>query len=189
MALTVGSIGTLGDQATSLNLSLMNITVRLPALVVLVGLLVAACSAAPGEPQPRPGWTSGPTATVAAGGALVVDVYSSPTCSCCHEWVAYFRAHGYTVRSISTDDMAAVKAEHGVPQEAWSCHTAVVSGYAVEGHVPVAAIESLLAERPSIEGIALPGMPPGSPGMPGVKEAPFEVLALADGAATPFGSY
>lgn len=69
------------------------------------------------------------------------------------------------------------------------CHTAVIDGYAIEGHVPVAAIEDLLATRPAIDGIALPAMPPGSPGMPGVKAGPFEILAVTDGVVSPFGSY
>lgn len=120
---------------------------------------------------------------------MVVDVYKSPSCGCCHEWEAYLRTHGYTVDSIPTEDMTAVKADRGVPRSAQSCHTAVVGGYVVEGHVPVEAIEDLLAEQPAIDGIALPGMPPGSPGMPGEQEAPFEVLALVDGVTSPFGSY
>ena len=99
------------------------------------------------------------------------------------------RAHGFTVRPVPTDDMAAMKRQMGVPNDAMSCHTAVIDGYAIEGHVPVEAIEDLLAQRPAIDGIALPGMPPGSPGMPGDKAAPFTVLAVSDGATSEFGSY
>jgi len=157
-------------------------------LLPLGGLILAGCSAAPATP---PAWTypshAATPAVVAADN--VVEVYKSPSCSCCHEWEAYLREHGYTVRSILTDDMASVKAERGLPQSTWSCHTAVVAGYAVEGHVPVEAIEDLLAERPAIDGIALPEMPPGSPGMAGVKEAPFEILAVRDGETSAFGSY
>ncbi len=119
----------------------------------------------------------------------VVEVYKSPTCSCCHEWEAYLRAHGYTVRSIPTVDMEPIKVEWGLPEAARSCHTAVVDGYAIEGHVPVAAIDDLLSRRPAIDGIALPGMPPGSPGMPGVQPAAFEILAIDNGTTTAFGSY
>lgn len=97
--------------------------------------------------------------------------------------------HGFTVRSMPTDDMAAMKHQLGMPKDTWSCHTAVIDGYAIEGHVPVEAIEDLLVQRPAIDGIALPGMPPGSPGMPGNKAAPFAVLAVADGATSEFGSY
>jgi hypothetical protein len=85
--------------------------------------------------------------------------------------------------------MAVIKAERGVPEGAWSCHTAVVAGYVVEGHVPAEAIEALLAQRPPIDGIALPAMPDGSPGMPGVKAAPFEILAIDGGATSVFGAY
>ena len=157
-------------------------------LLPLGALVLAACSSAPSAP---PDWTSGsaPPAPGAVAAVKVIEVYKSPTCSCCHEWEAYLRGLGYTVKSVPTDDMAAVKAQYGPPQDTWSCHTAVIAGYAVEGHVPVEAIEDLLAERPAIDGIALPGMPPGSPGMPGVKEGPFEVLAVKDGVASPFGSY
>lgn len=118
-----------------------------------------------------------------------VEVYKSPSCECCHEWEAYLREHGVPVRSVPTEDMVAVKDAHEVPSEAWSCHTAIVDGYVVEGHVPVEAIEDLLAAAPDIDGIALPGMPSGSPGMPGEKEAPFEILALRDGATEAFGAY
>ena len=157
-------------------------------LLPIAALTLAACSAAPSAP---PAWTSGDVtpAPSAVAVARVIEVFKSPTCSCCHEWEAYLRGLGYTVKSVPTDDMAAVKAKYGLPQETWSCHTAVIAGYAVEGHVPVAAIEDLLASQPAIDGIALPAMPPGSPGMPGVKAGPFKVLAVTDGVASPFGSY
>ena len=163
---------------------------RLPVLLLIGGLTLAGCaSAAPAE---APSWTFAPTRatpTAAAAVARVIDVYKSPTCTCCHEWEAYLRAHGYTVNSIPVDDLAAVKAERGIPGDAQSCHTAVIGGYVVEGHVPVEAIEDLLADAPAIDGIALAGMPAGSPGMPGDKAAPFEILALDDGVASAFGSY
>ena len=99
------------------------------------------------------------------------------------------RDHGFAVRSMPIDDMATMKQQMGVPKDVWSCHTAVIDGYAIEGHVPVEAIEDLLAQRPAIDGIALPGMPSGSPGMPGAKAAPFAILAVSDGATSDFGSY
>jgi len=99
------------------------------------------------------------------------------------------RAHGWTVRSIETDDMTRIKRQHNLPDSTWSCHTAVIDGYVVEGHVPMAAIEDMLSTRPAIDGIALPGMPAGSPGMPGVQEGPLQVLAVNDGNATGFGAY
>ncbi len=150
-------------------------------------LILAACSSAPGA---SPAWTHEATPAPSAVPVVkVIEVFKSPTCACCHEWEAYLRGLGYTVKSVPTDDMVAVKAQYGLPPGTWSCHTAVIAGYAVEGHVPVEAIEDLLTTRPAIDGIALPAMPPGSPGMPGVKEGPFEVLAVTDGAVSPFGSY
>lgn len=158
-------------------------------LLPLGALVLAACSSTPAA---SPAWTYGPATPPppsAVAAVKVITVYKSPTCSCCHEWEAYLRGLGYTVTSVPTDDMSAVKSQYGVPQDALSCHTAVIDGYAVEGHVPVAAIEDLLAARPTVDGIALPAMPAGSPGMPGVKDGPFEVLAITDGVASPFGSY
>jgi hypothetical protein len=99
------------------------------------------------------------------------------------------RAAGWSVDARPTEDMAAMKDRLGVPAEARSCHTSTVAGYVVEGHVPLAAIERLLAERPAIRGIALPGMEPGSPGMDGAGDA-FEVVSIgADGSVGAFGTF
>ena len=140
------------------------------------------------------GDTAGPasdpsTATAELASARVVEVHRSPGCSCCHEWEAYLRTHGYEVDAADDPDIVAFKAAHGVPGTVQSCHTALIEGYVVEGHVPVEAIEDLLARRYDIDGIILAGMPAGSPGMPGELEGGLEVLALADGQVTPFGSY
>jgi hypothetical protein len=158
-------------------------------LLPLGGLLLAGCAAAP--PAGDDAWSYTPLRAVptTAAVAMVVEVYKSPTCGCCHEWEAYLRTHGYTVNSIPTVDMASVKAEHRIPAKAQSCHTAIIGDYVVEGHVPVEAIEDLMEQRPAVDGISLPGMPPGSPGMTGDKEGPFGVLALKDGTTSPFGEY
>lgn len=121
--------------------------------------------------------------------ARSVEVHRSPGCGCCHEWEAYLADHGFEVSAADDPDIVAFKASHGVPAMAQSCHTALIDGYVVEGHVPIAAIEDLLSRRPAIDGIALPGMPAGSPGMDGELEGPLQVLALAGGQASPFGSY
>lgn len=155
-----------------------------PAMVI-AALLFGGCT---GSAMP-PGWTAAPDAPGPVAAARVVEVYRSPTCSCCHEWEAYMRRHGWTVRSHEIADMNRVKHEHGLPEATWSCHTAVIDGYVVEGHVPVTAIEHLLASRPAIDGIALPGMPAGSPGMTGVREGAFQVLAVDDGEMSAFGAY
>lgn len=164
----------------------------MPALLPAIVLALAACTGPGGAGAAgTDDWTftaASPRPSPAAP-AVIVEVYKSPTCTCCHAWEAYLRDLGYEVRSIPVDDVAAVKLEHGIPEDAWSCHTALIDGYAVEGHVPAEAIEDLLEDRPAIDGIALAGMPAGSPGMPGVQEDPFEVLAIDDGVATAFGSY
>lgn len=157
------------------------------ALPLLAALLAAGCSTA--APAATTSWSYAPSTSPPAAMELAIDVYKSPACSCCHEWEAYMRAHGYTVHSVPTDDMAAVKARHGIPEAAWSCHTAVIGGYVVEGHVPIEAIEDLLAQRPAIDGIALPAMPDGSPGMGGIKAGPFRILAIEAGATSAFGDY
>jgi len=87
---------------------------------------------------------------------------------------------------VMTDNLDEVKDRFNIPEEMWSCHTSVIGDYYIEGHVPVAAIEKLLAEQPDIDGIALPGMPSGSPGMTGEQEAPFVVYAVADGTTFEF---
>ena len=121
--------------------------------------------------------------------ARVAVVHRSPGCTCCHEWESYLRANGYQVSAADDPDIAGFKLDNGVPGTAQSCHTALIGGYVVEGHVPIEAIEDLLVGGYAIDGIALPGMPPGSPGMSGERQGPFEVLTLAEGQTTPFGAY
>ena len=94
-----------------------------------------------------------------------VVVYKSPTCGCCSGWIDHIRAAGFRVIARDTSDVGAVKRRLGVLPTLQSCHTAVIAGYVVEGHVPADAIQRLLEERPQIAGIAVPGMPAGSPGM------------------------
>ncbi len=161
--------------------------IRWVAAVGLAAGLAAACAA---RPEAAPAANTGGTAPTAASTPAVtgpaITVYASPACGCCHEYIPYLRAHGFAVREVRTDDVTGVKLDLGVPEEAWSCHTAVVGRYVIEGHVPVEAIERLLAERPRVDGIALPGMPAGAPGMEGEKAAPFEVVAFRDGRVVPF---
>ena len=103
---------------------------------------------------------------VAAQGARPqLTVYKSPTCGCCSKWVEHMKANGFDVKAIDVDDVDKVKREHGVPASAASCHTGIVNGYVVEGHVPADAVQKMLKEKPAIAGIAVPGMPMGSPGM------------------------
>ena len=135
-------------------------------------------------------WTSRTTPSdTAALAGLQMIVHKSPTCGCCGDWIEIMRSHGVDVASVDTDDIVAVKVEHSVPQTEYSCHTAEIGGYIVEGHIPAEAIAQLLTERPDIHGIAMGGMPQGSPGMSGVKTGPFEVMAYSDGGVRLFGRY
>ena len=97
--------------------------------------------------------------------AQTIEVVKSPYCGCCTQWVEHLRAEGFEVRVVEAEDVTPAARQAGVPDDLRSCHTATVEGYAIEGHVPAADIRRLLAERPDAAGIAVPGMPIGSPGM------------------------
>lgn len=123
-----------------------------------------------------------------------IHVYKTPTCGCCNDWISYLQANGFGVKSTNVGDTAPVRARYGLPARYGSCHTAVVAGYVVEGHVPVREIRRLLAEKPTAVGIAVPEMPIGSPGMDGPvyqgQKDPYDVLLVqADGSARVFASY
>lgn len=123
---------------------------------------------------------------------IPITVYKSATCGCCTDWISYLEENSFSVTTIELQDMAEIKNENGVPQELWSCHTALVDDYVVEGHVPFADINRLLNERPNVVGIAVAGMPPGSPGMDvaGFENEPFDVVTFDEfGNQTPFASY
>ena len=122
--------------------------------------------------------------------STTVTVYKSPTCGCCKEWEKHMRESGFTVVSHDVSDLNAVKHQHGVTQDIGSCHTATVGGYVLEGHVPAADVKRLLAERPAIAGLAVPGMPMGSPGMEGIYSDKFNVVAFdRTGGRSVFASY
>jgi len=112
--------------------------------------------------------------------ATAVQVFKDPTCGCCALWVEHLRKAGFAATVTDVDDMTAIKAKHRVPSQARSCHTALVGGYVVEGHVPAADVQRMLTQQPAIVGIAVPGMPIGSPGMEvaGMKPQPYDVLAF-----------
>ncbi len=110
-------------------------------------------------------------------------VYKSPSCGCCGGYVEHLRASGFSVNVKSMDDVMPIRERLGVPDDLWSCHTAMVGGYVVEGHVPLVAVRRLLAEKPAVTGIALPGMLEGSPGMSGPKSEPFVIQSF--GASAP----
>ena len=132
------------------------------------GLLITASAMALTEPAyPAP---------------IPVTLYKNPECACCDGYAAYLRHHGFAVTAKATHDLAEISRKAGIPAELQGCHTSFIGNYVVDGHVPVEAINKLLAERPAIKGITLPGMPDGSPGMSGKKSGPFKILAIgADG--------
>lgn len=114
----------------------------------------------------------------------VLELWKMRACSCCAGWAKHFEAAGFTTKVQEVDDVGAVRAAAGVPADLGGCHTSKVEGYVIEGHVPVAAVERLLAERPAVLGLAVPGMPVGSPGMEieGEPAEPYDVIAFsADG--------
>lgn len=117
----------------------------------------------------------------AAADPVDVTMYKNPHCGCCEEYATYLRGHGFRVSVKPTHEMALISRKHGVPEHLAGCHTMLIGSYVVEGHVPAGAIQKLLTERPRIKGISLPGMPEGSPGMSGVKTAPFEIMEISDG--------
>ncbi len=119
---------------------------------------------------------------------LEATLYKSPSCGCCEEYAKFLKAQGVRVRVVPLDAVALerLKRRYGIPPEAESCHTVRLAGYTLEGHIPLAALEKLLTERPPIQGLALPGMPLGTPGMPGPKAGPYRVLALVRGRLAPF---
>ena len=140
----------------------------------LVSLLTLGCSEANASPE---------TAALAVASAAdqtlpTVLVYKSASCGCCNGWIEHLQAAGFTVDARNVTDLMGVKRDGGVPVAMSSCHTAIIDGYIVEGHVPADQVKRLLAERPDIAGIAVPGMPAGSPGMEGRNAVPYQVLSF-----------
>ena len=119
-----------------------------------------------------------------------LDVYKTPWCGCCTAWVDHMREAGFAVRVTELDDLEPLKSAHGISADLASCHTALIGGYAIEGHVPAADVARLLKERPAAAGLAVPGMPMGSPGMEmdGHTE-PYDVVLFGPGTRTVFARY
>lgn len=132
------------------------------------------------------------SARAAPAARLAIKVYKDPSCGCCTAWADRLTAAGFDVTVEEHDDMAALKAKLGVPEALASCHTGVIAGYAIEGHVPPEDIKRLLAKRPAAKGIAVPGMPVNSPGMevPGEANEPYTVwLFRKDGVHEAFAQH
>ena len=140
------------------------------ALTLTTGAAAPAVNAAPKEPK--------------------ITVYKDPSCGCCKSWIAHLIKHGYRVDAKDTPEMAEIKRTLGIPETLTSCHTAVVNGYLIEGHVPAADIAKLLKEKPKVAGLAVPGMPMGSPGMEGPRQQHYQVLSFdKNGKTKVFASY
>lgn len=133
-----------------------------------------------------------PTLVLAKAEQLVIEVYKSATCGCCTDWIDHLSANGFKVNAHNVPNTAAYRTKFGVPPALGSCHTGTIGGYALEGHVPAADIKRLLAEKPKAKGLAVPGMPMGSPGMevPGEPADAYDVLLFqADGKHTVYRHY
>ena len=120
-----------------------------------------------------------------------VEVYKNPDCGCCGAWVDHLKAAGFSVKVNEVQDTGAVRKHHGIPDQFGSCHTGVVAGYAIEGHVPADDIKRLLAMKPAAVGLSVPGMPVGSPGMEvGSRKDPYQVLLIdRAGRSSVFATY
>ncbi|MGA1476588.1 MAG: DUF411 domain-containing protein [Prochlorothrix sp.] len=171
----------------------MRLTV--PTLVLGTLLLSTACgstvsgTAGDNRPEIAASQTTPPTGTVTE--AVEVVTYRSPTCGCCKGWVAHMEQQGFRVQDNVVEDMEAIKAQHQVPADLASCHTAIVGDYVIEGHVPASDVRQLLADRPDVLGITAPGMPIGSPGMEsGNIREPYTVFTFdSAGNSSPFSQH
>lgn len=158
----------------------------LPALALL-----AACGTADATPEASPSTGDASLAATTTDQQLPsMIVYKTATCGCCHGWVEHMREAGFTVdaRDLPGNvELMQVKVDAGVPAEMSSCHTSLIDGYVIEGHVPADQVKRLLAERPSVVGIAAPGMPAGSPGMDIPNSPPYDIIAWGrDGSRSVF---
>ena len=110
----------------------------------------------------------------------LVTMYKDPSCGCCGSWLDHVASAGFKTKTIEHADVTQIKEKYGVPSNLWSCHTATIGDYVIEGHVPVAAIKKMMAEKLPIKGLAAPGMPAGSPGMesPGSEPESYEIIAF-----------
>jgi hypothetical protein len=138
-----------------------------------------------------PGWALAQSATALAG--PLVQVWKDPNCGCCKDWMTYLEKNGFRTQTFDTGN-AAIRGRLGMPQKYGSCHTALVGGYVIEGHVPAREIQRLLKEKPQALGLSVPRMPIGSPGMDGPeyggRKDPYDVLLVAkDGSATVYQTY
>ena len=116
----------------------------------------------------------------------LVEVFKTPSCGCCYGYVLFLEKEKYNVKQTDMRSLHSIKQKYNIPVEMQSCHTTIMGKYFIEGHVPFEAVNKLLKEQPDIDGIALPGMPIGTPGMPGDKDEPYVIYQLKDGKSSVF---
>ena len=116
----------------------------------------------------------------------VVEVFKTPSCGCCYGYVLFLEEKKFNVKQTDMRNLHSIKQKYNIPVEMQSCHTTIMGKYFIEGHVPFEAVDKLLKEQPDIDGIALPGMPIGTPGMPGDKDEPYVIYQLKDGKSSVF---
>ena len=129
------------------------------------------------------GWKTGviPLNAVAAGSRGQVTLYKNPQCDCCEGYAGYLRVDGFDVKVIPTNDLTVMGEKYGIPADSQPCHISLIGGYVVGGHMPIDVVNRLLSEKPQIAGINLPGMPEGTPGMPGKKPGPLTIYEIGKG--------
>lgn len=144
-------------------------------LASMVGTMASASAVMAASPQGR---------------TDLIEVVRSPDCGCCGAWITHLQEHGFSVAEVLSDDMDAVKDRHAVPAQLRSCHTGVIDSYVIEGHVPAQDIQRLLEERPQADGLAVPGMPIGSPGMEmGDRTDTYDVVLWSGSETQIFSTY
>ena len=116
----------------------------------------------------------------------IVEVFKTPSCGCCYGYVLFLEEEKFNVKQTDMRSLHTIKQKYNIPVEMQSCHTTIIGKYFIEGHVPFEAIDKLFKEQPDIDGIALPGMPIGTPGMPGDKDEPYVIYQLKDGKSSVF---
>ncbi|WP_035991521.1 DUF411 domain-containing protein [Leptolyngbya sp. KIOST-1] len=154
--------------------------------LVSTGIAATGCSLAQG-PHAQNGTEVAEQVAITAE----ITVFRSPTCGCCGQWIEHMKAAGFIVKDNLTEDLTAIKEQYGVPANLASCHTTIVDGYVVEGHIPAEDVQRLLTEKPDVAGIAVPGMPIGSPGMEsGSYVEPYTVFSFTEsGEPVPFAEH
>lgn len=160
-------------------------------LVVALGFAIAATHPAAQATDRATAVTGAKVSSTASEAPPTVVVYKNATCGCCGHWVDHLKEHGFALQVHDVDNMSPVKERVGLPFGMGSCHTAEVAGYFIEGHVPAGEVERLLKEKPKARGLAVPGMPIGSPGMEqDGKQQPYDVLLIKpDGSTEVFAHY